>query len=266
MTLFKGHINQWFEASEPDYYILFLKAWIPFNAWYVSELPQFNKKDGDIIRELQDNPDSKPRKIIENYISQNNHDSDLFKSYLSELHFALERKVIMHNNFRLSFRTLQLSSNSHTSDTFVDSIENVYKVEKTDSYFHAFIQAKSDKTLLNYKSPIYNIQGLKMNSYFIRLNNANIQNKILELYELIDPDRPSSIISDSDNASDFIIMKNRNQVKFKNEPDFIAQACIRVLYSLRCMLFHGEIDPSVSNKPVYENAYNLLRLIIKDLR
>jgi hypothetical protein len=80
MTDFRGNIDHWLKYSEPDYYIFFLKAWIPFNAWYVAELPHLEKKDTKIIKELQDNINSKPRNIIENYLSNNKSDANKFKS------------------------------------------------------------------------------------------------------------------------------------------------------------------------------------------
>lgn len=32
------------------------------------------------------------------------------------------------------------------------------------------------------------------------------------------------------------------------------------------MLFHGEIEPNTTNKTVYEHAFYLLRLILKELQ
>jgi hypothetical protein len=55
MNNFRGNIDHWLNQSEPDYYLFFLKAWIPFNAWYVAELPLLNKSDTKIIKELQNN-------------------------------------------------------------------------------------------------------------------------------------------------------------------------------------------------------------------
>jgi len=43
MSDFRGNINNWIRLSEPDYYMFFLKTWIPFNAWYVVEMPQHKK-------------------------------------------------------------------------------------------------------------------------------------------------------------------------------------------------------------------------------
>jgi hypothetical protein len=44
MTDFRGNIDHWIRQAEPDYYVFFVKAWIPFNAWYIAELPNLNKR------------------------------------------------------------------------------------------------------------------------------------------------------------------------------------------------------------------------------
>lgn len=33
----KLHIDNWISRAEPDYYTMFIKTWIPLNAWYVNE-------------------------------------------------------------------------------------------------------------------------------------------------------------------------------------------------------------------------------------
>lgn len=31
------HINNWIDRAELDYYTMFIKTWIPFNAWYMRD-------------------------------------------------------------------------------------------------------------------------------------------------------------------------------------------------------------------------------------
>lgn len=266
MAHFRGNIDHWLRQAEPDYYILFLKAWIPFNAWYVAELPHFDKKDADIIKELQDNENSKPRHIIENYlIGPKTQVSDSFKNHLGQLHHYLETKTIIHNRNRITFRNINLTENPDKFKKHVDSSSNVYKAERTQSYYQAFIETKGGKTLLDFKHPSYNLDDLQKNVDFIRINDTTIQQHILDCYIAINPKKPIDLVQDS-SSSHFILLGNENPVQFKKEPTSIARATIKILYALRCMLFHGEIEPTPVNYPVYEHAYNLLRLIIKELQ
>mgnify|MGYP002626844511 CR=1 FL=1 len=46
----------------------------------------------------------------------------------------------------------------------------------------------------------------------------------------------------------------------------VAKATVEIIYRLRCLLLHGEIDPTVANSRIYEHAYGVLRTLIKELR
>jgi len=265
MSDFRGNIDHWIRQSEPDYYIFFLKAWIPFNAWYVAEMPQHKKNDAIIIRELQDNNNSKPRNIIENYIIKDNFNAVKFKSHLAELHYCLESKTIKHNSIKLSFSNLPLSENPKKFEKDLDIQGNIYKAEVKQGFLQALIVDKGGKTFLDYKKSQFDIEDLKKNNDFIKIADKKIQTKIIKCYEAINPDKPLCLVSNSKTKGDYILLLSESKVHFINDPTTIAKACIKVLYTLRCMLFHGEIEPTNSNKPIYEHAYYLLRLLIKEL-
>jgi hypothetical protein len=266
MTDFRGNIDHWIRQAEPDYYVFFVKAWIPFNAWYVAELPHLDKKDTKIIKELQDNPRSKPRIFIENFLSNDKPDSIRFKSHLAELHHLLEIKSLKHNGIKLSFSNLSLTENPKKFEKDADKSGNIFKAEVKPTFYEAIIVDKVGKTTMHFKQPIYKIEDLKKHNDFIKITDKKIQQKILNCYQAIDPDKPVSLIAVSKTKGDYITLNSDNKVNFINDPTTIAKACIKVLYALRCMLFHGEIEPNISNKPVYEHSYQILRLIIKDLK
>lgn len=265
MTDFRGNIDHWLKQSEPDYFIFFLKAWIPFNAWYVVELPHLNKKDTKIIRELLDNPKSRPREIIENFISKDNYTASKFREHLSQLHYHLESKSLKHNGSVLSFNKLALGENPKKFAKETDNEGNIYKAEVKTGFHEAIIVDKGGRTILHFKQPIYRSEDLKKDNDFIKITNRKIQQKILSCYEEINPNKTISLVSNSKVRSDYIPLLSENKINFINDPTTIAKGCIQILYSLRCMLFHGEIEPINNNKPVYEHSYYLLRLLIKEL-
>lgn len=45
----------------------------------------------------------------------------------------------------------------------------------------------------------------------------------------------------------------------------VAKALIEILYQLRNILFHGELDPTEDVQPVYENAYQIMRMLVSKL-
>lgn len=266
MTDFRGHIDQWLRQSEPDYYLFFLKAWIPFNAWYVAELPHLDKKDSRIIKELQDNANSKPRQIIENYLKSTNHSSLKFRSHLAELHHALELKVIRHNGLRLSFSQLSLGENPKKFATDKDSLGHTIKAEIKPSFIEVLVVDRGNRTLMHFKQSSYKPEELEKHNDYIKITEKKLTKKIRACYGAIDPQKPISLVSTSKTKSDSISLASENQVYFINDATTISKGCIKVLYALRCMLFHGEIEPNTSNKPVYEHAFYLLRLILKELQ
>jgi hypothetical protein len=265
MTDFRGNIEHWIRQAEPDYYMFFLKAWIPFNAWYVSELPTYKKKDSEIIKVLQDDNNSKPRLIIENHLTnQANFQSKAFRSHLAELHHFLDSKVVLNNSVRVTFKKIFLTENPVKLSTHVDTFGNVYKAESTQSYFQAYVQDKGSKVLLDFKQSRYESLELKKDIDFIKLNNLAIQNDIIKCYERIDPKMETDLIC-YDSLAPHIFLESENSTTFINDKQSIAKGCIKILYSLRNILFHGEIEPNNSNKPIYEHGYHLLRLILKEL-
>ncbi len=265
MTDFRGNIDHWIKQAEPDYYTFFIKAWIPFNAWYVAELPHLNKKDTKIIKELQDNGNSKPRIIIENYLNCSKPKGNKFKYHLSELHSHLESKTVKHNGDKLTFSCISLSENPKKFERDTDLDGNIYKAEVKSSFYEALIVDKGSRTVMHIKQPSYDIEQLKRHTDFIKISDRKISKKILKCFEAIDPNRPVTLVSNSKIKSDYIVLNSETKINFINDPTTIAKACIKVLYALRCMLFHGEIEPTNANKPIYEHSFYLLNLIIKDL-
>ena len=267
MNDFRGNIDHWIRQSEPDYFLFFLKAWIPFNAWYVAELPLLDRKDSKIIKELQDNINSKPRNIIERFLTnEDSYEAGSFRSHLAELHYNLNSKTIKHNGIQLSFTSLALSENPKKFEKDTDTLGNIYKAEVKQSFLEALIVDKGGKTFLDFKQPKYDLEALKRYNDYIKITDKKIQAKILKCYEAINPDKCINLVSHSKTKGEYIQLVSENKVNFINDPTTIAKGCIKVLYALRCMLFHGEVEPVNSNKPIYEHAYYLLRFIIKELQ
>lgn len=266
MSDFRGNIDNWLRLAEPDYYTLFIRCWIPFNAWYVAEMPQHEKKDHLLIKELQDHPKSKPRLRIEYLLTHDDDESQKFQYHLIQLFHHLDKRSLHHNAVLLSLKSVELSTNNVKHAHLVDKYGNKYKAEVKTGFFEAVIVDKNSKTLLHYKHPNHDIQHLKHDLKFIGLNDVKVQSNISNCYEAIDPTKPTELITNSKNKSDYITFESDKKLKFINDPATIAKACIKVFYALRCMLFHGEVDPTINNAAVFEHAFFMLNLVVKDLK
>jgi hypothetical protein len=62
-----------------------------------------------------------------------------------------------------------------------------------------------------------------------------------------------------------IIIDERRHLYFVNNYELVSKVIIEIMYDLRCKLFHGELDPITANLGIYENAYNLQKILIKEL-
>ena len=60
-------------------------------------------------------------------------------------------------------------------------------------------------------------------------------------------------------------LKTIKEILFTENTDHLSQAIIEILYNLRCILFHGEIQPNKDNLKIYKPAFYMLRLLIKSL-
>ena len=54
-------------------------------------------------------------------------------------------------------------------------------------------------------------------------------------------------------------------VYFIDDKEKIAKVLIRLLYQLRCEIFHGSLLPSSNNMEVYEHAYKIQYQLINEL-
>ena len=63
-----------------------------------------------------------------------------------------------------------------------------------------------------------------------------------------------------------IEIDKENNLYLRGNVEDLAKAIVEIIYRLRCLLLHGEIDPTVANSRIYEHAYSILRTLIKELR
>ena len=145
--------------------------------------------------------------------------------------------------------------------------EGKYKAipNKTNGY-RAVIIAKSGKTLMDKTFNPYVFKDLISDSQYIALADAKIQEKIRICFGSINPENPINIVSNSKIKSEFILLDSDLKIQFVNDTELIAKALIQILYTLRCLLFHGELDPTDINQGIYEHSFAILKTLIKELR
>ena len=82
---------------------------------------------------------------------------------------------------------------------------------------------------------------------------------LLMLFHIIKSDTEENLIY-SGQGTNYI---NIAGIHFVNDTEKIAKALIEIIYSLRCLLFHGELVPREEYNKIYESAYYILRVFLE---
>lgn len=263
---FVGHIDKWLllSESETDFALLFVKAWIPFNAWYCNNYRSTN--DRECIDKIKTDNNQLRAKLIAIIGSQES-ESINFKNHFEQLHRILENHPIPDATVdaRITFKNICFRTNPLTATVPpVRKRHNEYKAEKLSNGAVTAIITNSRRvpvsTIYSYSYNKYDLQHFEND---LLLSSTNIEQKeiIRTCFKGINPKLKENLISD----------KPKNSIRigntyFINNADYISQALIEVLYLLRCKLFHGEIHPSKDNFSAYEPCYHILRILLKSLR
>ena len=102
------HIEKWAVRAAIDYYMQFIKAWIPFNAWYKREcqlagLPVLT--DANCIEHVCNTTNTFKTRII-TLLGGENRESEKFRELITDLHHELQAHVIPEPESPLNFSTM----------------------------------------------------------------------------------------------------------------------------------------------------------------
>jgi hypothetical protein len=263
---FIDYKTRWLRIAngEFEYSILFIKAWLPFNAWYCNSYPNLNNNDRRILSEIKTGNTLFKTRII-SLLEGSNEDSIFFKQKLLQLHNQLElckvpstAKPITFNNINFRENPNPVFNKTHRNYKF--KIELITPIPPHNNKVKIDILNSTNSNILAYLHTKYDIENLKNNHDFKQLSESN-QNIIIDGFELVNPKFRESLIATRKSES----FPHIKDVFFINNSDLLAQGIIEILYNLRCILFHGEIQPSKDNLKIYEPAFYMLRLLIKSL-
>lgn len=272
-------ISKWIEKSEPDFYTLFIKSWIPYNSWYMHNYADEDANrtsDRDIIEYIKSNPNAYKNKISA-LLQGVGDESDKFKQLICKLHYNLDRNPIPDYDTRISFYSISIRGNSKRQETIQEKAFSVkgmvdLNLPKKDArWVFEIIDNKSMATISRIALYKCSIKELHNNDDYISLD-VKYKSAVERCLNEINPDKKESVIVQavrrgnkySQPANSIVISKDDN-LYFINNIDDVSRAIIHVLYELRCKLFHGEIDPTTSNSGIYEQAFYIQRMLIKAL-
>lgn len=247
----------WKQLSEIDYFTMFVKAWIPFNAWMRNAYDL--KQDRQIINEIK-NSNNRFKDRLKNLITSETPDANILKTYIQNLHLRLQEIPLnLESQPRVSFENIVIEPNTISTHTFnYDGVK--YEVRKSATDWIAEAIKISDSTVIfSHTHNKYDISNLESQADYVRLTNVR-KRMMKQCFEEVNPRKPSNLLST--NARDYLQCGN---IKFVNDGELLTKGLIEILYLLRNGLFHGEIIPDRQTAKIYEQAYHILKMGIEQI-
>lgn len=277
-------ISKWIEKSEPDFYTLFIKAWIPYNSWYMhnfydEDISPKRTSDKDIIGYIKNNSNVYKDKII-TLLRNIDDESNNFKQLISNLYYQLEQTPIPNVNEKISFNSICISDNTNSKGPYTLNVSGFSISGKKDEtlprgsakWIFEVIDNRTTKTISRISLFKCSLAELHSNNDFNSLDNK-YKSSVEKCLNEINPQKRISVVLQPERKKvkykappDSICIDDKNNLYFTNNLEDVSKSIIQILYDLRCKLFHGEIDPTDTNIGVYEQAYYIQRVLIKVLK
>ncbi len=260
MSLYTENEEKWMQLIEIDYFTHFAKAWIAFNAWYKNHFPSINSDREAINKIKSENNRIKGR--FNSLLTGNNEESEIFRSYLGQLHYFLLNNEINNNEQRIWFENFIIELDRNCLEQRKEERGINYFVRISLSRYeilHVLATVKNSKkeNLCNYSHNGYDLEHFKKSNDYQKLSNAQ-QRNIETLFKEANPKKPISFLTTNERNSIKI-----GNYKFIDNQELLFKGLIEILYSLRNVLFHGQIIPDKNTNQVYEQAYKILKMLLK---
>ncbi|MEN6405258.1 MAG: hypothetical protein ABFC77_02180 [Thermoguttaceae bacterium] len=258
-TISTANVKQWLEQSEIDYFTHFVKAWIPFNAWYRHNYDKI-ETERDILEEVKTDGNRIRSRFVAK-LEGEDADSEEIRNHIAGLHRRLSADPLKDRNDRvISLEYVSVGRNPNSKET-LDFYGWKYTVERKrrpDKQVVCEVINKSGIVVTTIVQPgEWDIDGLQLHADYIALD-AKKQSPLKMCYQKAHPYRFRSLLAESSEENPLLM----DGYRFAREPAAIFAGLVDVLYAMRNLLFHGELVPDHEANRTYEPAYHLLRHMI----
>ena len=194
-------IEKWIKMSDPDYYTMFIKAWIPYNAWYMHNFYDEDARrttDRSIIEYIKNESNLFKNKI--SALLQGNGDESIeFKHLLSRLHYGLENHPIPDFENRISFSSICLHKNTKNQETInektfsIKGTADLTKPKKDIRVTMEIIDNKKMTTISLIRLHSCSLKELHENLDYIKID-GQYKSTIEKCLNEINPEKKESIV------------------------------------------------------------------------
>lgn len=250
----KQLVKHWAEQIEIDYYAAFIKSWIAFNAW-------LNYKYGDIndAQKIENLIDSSLLKDVVCRAIKDGNDNEMILSRIAKLHELLESREIKNKEKRVSLCNIYIKRTPIDTEETKNRIKYSFKCK--DNKNKCIITNSSNIEIFNFIDESKNYSKEKCQA---KLDESTLSDKqknyALSLYKQLSPTEEVGLLDVSTNEYYEI-----GQFRFIKNEAHIFQALIETIYDIRCLLFHGDIEPE-ENSDIYEQAYHIVKYFVEKIK
>lgn len=272
-------LRNWLDRSQPDYCMMFIRAWIPFNAWFRDEFYDANARNGDreLIDRLKDRPNIIKNRIKTLLVSSDS-DGLRFRNLLADLHKKLEAHTIIQNGRTISLHNTCIADNSTYSDIIsfgsydYKCTYNVRASRGTNRIRCEVLSRRTGRTKHLIEILEWSVADLRNAPEFMEMEEKH-KEKILECFQRINPKKPEVILKQVSPNLDgtfnipnpCIVISQKDGLFIVNNTDLVSKVIIQLLYNLRCAIFHGQVDPTSTHMEIYHPAFEILHMLNTEL-
>lgn len=254
-----ANVKQWLEQSEIDYFTQFVKAWIPFNAWYSHTYDTLEQE-----RQILDEIKTDGNRIRSRFMAKlegTDPESEEIRNHIAALHRRLSADPLHDRKKRqVSFENVSIGPNPVVKETLV-SYGWSYTVERKKKPNKEVVCEVINKSKVVVKTITHpgdwDAEVLKLHPDYLALD-PNKCSPLLTCYLKANPYLCRSLLAESTESNPLVM----DGYKFVRDPAAIFAGLVDVLYAMRNLLFHGELVPDPQANRTYEPAYHLLRHFI----
>lgn len=250
-----ANVKQWLDRSDVDYFTHFVKAWIPFNAWYRNSYESLEQE-----REILDQIKTDGNRIRSRFMAKlegGDPDSEEIRNHIAQLHRRLSADPLKdHRGRRIGFENVSVGRNPKTKESFLFYNWN-YIVERRTAPQKVVCEITNKSGIV--VQTVTQIGGwdeeeFLLNPEYLKLD-ARKRAPLLNCYRAVNPYLFRSLLAQPTEKNSL----EMDGYKFVRDAGAIFAGVVDVLYALRNLLFHGELVPDMQTNRTYEPAFHLLR-------
>lgn len=257
-----GNVRQWLDQSDIDFFTHFVKAWIPFNAWFRDSYgPTVRERD---ILEKVKSDGNRMRSRVMAQLTAPGADGERLRNHIAGLHRNLSSDPLEdRQKRRIALETVCIGRNPATYAE-QERYGNTYRVERQQGASLAVNctitnRAGAIKAALVVDGP-WDVDRLVGNGEFQKLP-PNKQAILLACFREANPFLFRNLLADA-SERDVIMMDG---YRFVSDCAAIFAGLVDALYGMRNLLFHGELVPDPRANATYEPGYYLLRHFLRTI-